>query len=278
MFRLFPTLQLCNSSTSRTTRVDHIERLLNEHASTIAAIAVEPLIQAAAGIITFIRPGFLRGLRALADRYGVLLICDEIAVGFGRTGTMFACEHEGVRPDLMCVGKGLTGGYLPLAATLATRAIYDAFLGEPWSGRTFFHGHTFTGNPLACAAAIASIELFKTNDTLGNVAARGAELAAMLQALASHRFVGDVRQRGLMAGIELVADTTGEDAVRPARPRRGRAVSAGAASRRDPAAAGRRDHDRPAAGDRRGTLAADRRRDRDRARLDRRAAGVRHRD
>jgi adenosylmethionine-8-amino-7-oxononanoate aminotransferase len=106
----------------------------------------------------------------------------------------------------MCVGKGLTGGYLPLAATLATARIYDAFLGEPWSGRTFFHGHTFTGNPLACAAALASIDLFATNDVLGTVRARGDELASMLARLSSHRLVGDVRQRGLMAGIELVAD------------------------------------------------------------------------
>lgn len=183
----------------------NVERLLERHHAAIAAIAVEPLIQAAAGIVTHPN-GFLRGLRDLADKYDVLLICDEIAVGFGRTGTMFACEHEGVRPDLMTVGKGLTGGYLPLAATLTTGKIYDAFLGEPWSGRTFFHGHTFTGNPLACAAALASIDLFATNDVLGNVAARSVELAAMLGRLSSHRHVGDVRQRGLMVGIELVAD------------------------------------------------------------------------
>ena len=183
----------------------NVEAILRSRADEIAAIAVEPIVQAAAGILAH-PPGFLRGLRELADRYDVLLICDEIAVGFGRTGRMFACEHERVAPDLMCVGKGLTGGYLPLAATLATARIYDAFLGEPWSGRTFFHGHTFTGNPLACAAALASIELFTTNDVLGNVAARAGELASMLARLSSHRFVGDVRQRGLMAGIELVAD------------------------------------------------------------------------
>jgi adenosylmethionine-8-amino-7-oxononanoate transaminase len=193
----------------------NVERLLERHHATVAAIAVEPLIQAAAGIVTH-PPGFLRGLRELADRYGVLLICDEIAVGFGRTGRMFACEHEGVRPDLMTVGKGLTGGYLPLAATLTTSRIHDAFFGEPWSGRTFFHGHTFTGNPLACAAALASIELFATNDVLGNVNARSAELASMLARLSAHRFVGDVRQRGLMAGVELVADRA---AKRPFDPR-----------------------------------------------------------
>lgn len=182
-----------------------VEAILIEHASTIAAIAVEPCVQAAAGIIVHPKQ-FLSRLRQLADRYDVLLICDEIAVGFGRTVTMFACELEGVRPDLMCVGKGLTGGYLPLAATLTTSKIYDAFLGEPWSGRTFFHGHTFTGNPLACAAALASIDLFETNDVLGNVGARSVQLFLKLRELSSHRFVGDVRQCGLMAGIELVAD------------------------------------------------------------------------
>lgn len=182
-----------------------VEEILVQHSETIAAISIEPLIQAAAGII--VHPdGFLRDLRKLADDYGVLLICDEIAVGFGRTGTMFACEQEGVRPDLMCVGKGLTGGYMPLAATLATDRIYREFLGEPWSGRTFFHGHTFTGNPLACAAALASIDLFETNQTLANVHERSMQLVRLLRPLASHRFVGDVRQRGLMAGIELVAD------------------------------------------------------------------------
>jgi len=122
-------------------------------------------VQGAAGMI--VQPhGFLREVRRLATQYDVLLIADEVATGFGRTGRMFACEHEGVEPDLMCVAKGITGGYLPLAATFASQRIFDAFLGEPWEGRTFYHGHTYTGNPLACAAALASLDLFEKNRVL----------------------------------------------------------------------------------------------------------------
>ena len=130
---------------------DHLRRLLAEHGDRVAAVIVEPLVQGAAGML--MQPdGYLRQVRELCDEHGVLLICDEVATGFGRTGTMFACEHEDVAPDLMCVGKGLTGGYLPLAATLTTERIYEGFLGRPEEFRTFFHGHTYTGNPLACAA------------------------------------------------------------------------------------------------------------------------------
>ena len=121
---------------------------------------VEPLVQGAAGMLVH-PPGYLRAVRELCDRYGVLLICDEVATGFGRTGTMFACEQEGVAPDLLCLAKGLTGGYLPLAATLATERIYEGFLGAPEEQRTFFHGHTYTGNPLACAAALANLDAFE---------------------------------------------------------------------------------------------------------------------
>ena len=121
---------------------------------------VEPLVQGAAGMLIH-PPGYLRAVRELCDRYGVLLICDEVATGFGRTGTMFACEQEGVAPDLLCLAKGLTGGYLPLAATLATERIYEGFLGAPEEYRTFFHGHTYTGNPLACAAALANLDVFE---------------------------------------------------------------------------------------------------------------------
>src|SRR5204862_2168162 len=123
-----------------------VQNLLDEHGRTIAAIAIEPIAQGAAGMILH-PPGFLADVRRLATQHAVLLICDEVATGFGRTGRMFAVEHEGVEPDLMCVGKGLTGGYLPLAATFATQAIFDTFLGEPWEGKTFYHGHTYTGNP-----------------------------------------------------------------------------------------------------------------------------------
>ena len=142
-----------------------LERVLDAHEEEIAAVIVEPLVQGAAGMLTH-PPGYLRAVRELCDRYGVLLICDEVATGFGRTGTMFACEQEDVSPDLLCLAKGLTGGYLPLAATLATERIYEGFLGAPEEGRTFFHGHTYTGNPLACAAALASLDAFEAEGTL----------------------------------------------------------------------------------------------------------------
>lgn len=182
-----------------------LERILEQHGDRIAAVCIEPIVQGAAGII--VHPdGFLRGVRELCSRYDVLMIADEVAVGFGRTGRMFACEHEGVEPDLMCVAKGLTGGYLPLAATFATQRIFDAFLGEPWEGRTFYHGHTYTGNPLACAAALASLDLFETHD-LANAVRRKAEVFSdMLAELKALPHVGDVRQKGFMVGIELVAD------------------------------------------------------------------------
>ncbi len=182
-----------------------LDRILTAQGERIAAVCIEPLVQGAAGMI--VHPdGFLRDVRALCDRHDVLLIADEVAVGFGRTGRMFACEHEGVSPDLMCVAKGLTGGYLPLAATFATQKIYDAFLGDPWEGRTFYHGHTYTGNPLACAAALASLDLFERHDLLADVRRKAAVLADMLEPLKALPHVGDVRQKGLMVGIELVAD------------------------------------------------------------------------
>ncbi len=145
--------------------IDEMARLLARHEEELAAVIVEPLVQGAAGILTH-PPGYLRAVRELTERHGVLLICDEVATGFGRTGTMFACEQERVAPDLLCVAKGLTGGYMPLAATLATEAIYEAFLGDHAEFKTFFHGHTYTGNPLACAAALASLEVFRRERTL----------------------------------------------------------------------------------------------------------------
>jgi adenosylmethionine-8-amino-7-oxononanoate aminotransferase len=183
-----------------------LESILEKHGNTIAAVCIEPLVQGAAGMI--VHPeGFLRGVRDLCTKYDVLLIADEVAVGFGRTGTMFACEQEGVSPDLMCVAKGITGGYLPLAATFATHEIFDAFLGETWEGKTFFHGHTYTGNPLACAAALASLDLFEKNDLLVKVRAKAAMLARMLdEQIRPLPCVGEIRQKGLMVGIELVAD------------------------------------------------------------------------
>jgi len=180
-----------------------LERLLDQHSDRIAAVCIEPIGQGAAGMI--VHPdGFLRGVRELCTKYDALLIADEVAVGFGRTGKMFACEHEGVSPDLMCVAKGITGGYLPLAATFATQKIFDAFLGDPWEGKTFYHGHTYTGNPLACAAANASLDLFEQNDLVNEVAKKSGQLAELLDDLHELPHVGDVRQKGLMVGIELV--------------------------------------------------------------------------
>jgi adenosylmethionine-8-amino-7-oxononanoate aminotransferase len=183
-----------------------LERVLGEHGSRIAAIVIEPVVQGAAGMI--VQPwGFLKEVRRLASEYDVLLICDEVATGFGRTGEMFASDWEGVSPDLMCVAKGITGGYLPLAATFATQNIFDAFLGEPWEGKTFYHGHTYTGNPLACAAAIASLDLMERNDLVNAVGAGKAMfLSSMIEDLEDLPHVGDWRGVGFMWGIELVKD------------------------------------------------------------------------
>lgn len=179
--------------------------LFERFGERLAAVIVEPLIQGAAGLVMH-PPGFLRGLRELANRYGVLLIADEIAVGMGRTGKLWACEWEDVQPDVMCIGKGLSGGYLPMAATLTTRCIWDAFLGDYSQSRSFFHGHTYGGNPLGSAAAVATLEIFDQEQTLENVVRRGEQLEQLLQPLVDHPSVGQVRRRGLMAAVELVRD------------------------------------------------------------------------
>ncbi|NHM25653.1 adenosylmethionine--8-amino-7-oxononanoate transaminase [Desulfofundulus sp. TPOSR] len=184
---------------------DRLEELLKEHHQEVAAVIIEPLVQGAAGMITA-PDGFLRRVRELCTRYNVLLIADEVAVGFGRTGRLFACEHEGVSPDLMCLAKGITGGYLPLAATLTTDEVYSAFLGKPEEGKTFYHGHTYTGNPLACAAALASIELFEKENLLAALQPKIELLHRKLEGFWELPHVGDIRQRGMMVGIELVAD------------------------------------------------------------------------
>jgi adenosylmethionine-8-amino-7-oxononanoate aminotransferase len=199
-----------------------LRRILEKHGERTAAICIEPVVQGAGGMI--VQPeGFLREVRRLADEFETLLICDEVATGFGRTGKMFAVEHEGVRPDLMTVAKGISGGYLPLAATLATQKIFDAFLGPPEEGKTFFHGHTYTGNPLACAAAIANLDLMEKRDTVGNVARNAPRLAEMLAPLRELPHVGDVRQKGYMVGIELVKDKATRQPFDPGR-REGHAV------------------------------------------------------
>ena len=182
-----------------------VEKMLDEHHDEIAAVVLEPLVQGAAGML--MQPeGFLRGVRALCDHYGVFLIADEVAVGFGRTGKMFACEHEGVTPDILCLAKGISGGYLPLAATVTSEEIFDGFLGEFMENKTFFHGHTYTGNPLACAVAIASLELFEKERIIENLQPKITFLKNKLAAFKNLSHVGDIRQRGLMVGIELVAD------------------------------------------------------------------------
>jgi adenosylmethionine---8-amino-7-oxononanoate aminotransferase len=181
---------------------DTLERVLKRHGGEIAAVIVEPLVQGAAGIRVQ-PPGFLRAAREVCDRHDAFLICDEVATGFGRTGTMFACEQERVAPDFLCLGKGLTGGYLPLAATLTTERVYEGFLGTPEEARTFFHGHTFTGNPLACAAALASLEAFEREQTLVRLQPKIRLLGELLAAVRRMPEVAEVRGRGFMAGIDL---------------------------------------------------------------------------
>jgi adenosylmethionine-8-amino-7-oxononanoate aminotransferase len=179
-----------------------MERLLSEHEGEVAAVIMEPLVQGAAGML--VHPeGYLRAVRELCDRHGVLLILDEVATGFGRTGRMFACEHEDVAPDLLCLAKGITGGYLPLAATLASERIYEGFLGRVEEFRTFFHGHTYTGNPLACAAALATLDVFDEERTLERLARKIELLEQLLEPIAAHPQVRAVRRRGFMTGIEL---------------------------------------------------------------------------
>jgi adenosylmethionine---8-amino-7-oxononanoate aminotransferase len=182
--------------------IEDMARLMAAHPGEIAAVIVEPLVQGAAGIL--VQPeGYLRDVRALCDEYGALLICDEVATGFGRTGRMFACEHEDVAPDFMCVAKGITGGYLPLAATLTTERVYEGFLGRHEEFRTFFHGHTYTGNPLACAAGLATLRLFEQESTLERLAPKIDLLAELLEPIERMAGVLEVRRRGFMCGIEL---------------------------------------------------------------------------
>lgn len=180
--------------------------LLDEHHEELAAVVMEPLVQGAAGMITH-PPGLLRNLRDLCDQYNVLLICDEVATGFGRTGKMFACEHESVTPDILCMGKGLTGGYLPMAATVARPHVFDAFLARATDSKQFFHGHTFGGNPLAAAAAIASIDLLTESSYFDSIVRKGEYLEDRINSgLKDLPHVGDIRGRCMMLGIELVAD------------------------------------------------------------------------
>ncbi|MCE9525436.1 MAG: adenosylmethionine--8-amino-7-oxononanoate transaminase [Planctomycetales bacterium] len=187
-----------------------VERAIAEHHQELAAVVIEPLVQAAAGMLTH-PSGFLSGVREITRRHGVLLIADEVAVGMGRTGTMFACEQEQVVPDFICLAKGLTGGYLPLAATLATDEVWRAFLGKYEESRTFFHGHTYGGNPLGAAVALATLDVFEEEQTLAAMRPKVQRLAEHLARIAKLPQVGDVRQQGLMAGIELVKDKAAKE-------------------------------------------------------------------
>ena len=191
--------------------LEPIERILKEHHRELAGFIIEPLVQAAAGMLPS-PPGYLKRIRELCTTYDVLLIADEVATGFGRTGKMFACQHEGITPDLMAISKGLTGGYMPLAATLTTHEIYQAFLGPYEDFKTFFHGHSYTGNPLGCAVALANLDVFKKEKTLSRLQPKIKAMARLLRPLQRLPQVGDMRQRGFIAALELVKDKNTKNA------------------------------------------------------------------
>lgn len=186
----------------KVSNVRELEQVLKEEGKTICGLIVEPIVQAAAGIIVW-QKGTLRKMRELCTKYNCFLICDEVATGFGRTGKMFACEWESVTPDILCLSKGITAGYLPLAATLTTQKIFDGFLAEYKDKKTFFHGHTYTGNPLACSAAIANLEIFEKERVLERLAPKIAFLKKGLKQFSALKHVVDIRQKGFMVGIEL---------------------------------------------------------------------------
>jgi len=190
--------------------LSQLEEVLKQQHEQISGVVMESLIQGAAGMIRHPQ-GFLRGVRSLTQQYDVKLILDEVAVGFGRTGKMFACEHEDVSPDFLCLAKGITGGYMPLAATLTTTDVWDAFLGSYADSKTFFHGHTYAGNPLGAAAGLASLKVFEQENTLAAVEEKAAHLQSHLKRIAEHPHVGDVRQAGLIAAVELVRDRAAKE-------------------------------------------------------------------
>jgi adenosylmethionine-8-amino-7-oxononanoate transaminase len=208
---LFPTWQIPSpyrtpwERTRRRDSLETLESLLKRRHDQVAGLIMEPLVQAAAGMLPS-PPGFLKAVRSLCSQYNILLILDEVATGFGRTGTMFACEQEGVTPDLLCLAKGITGGYLPLAATLTTQEIFDGFCAPYGEKKTFFHGHTYTANPLACAAALANLGCFRRERTLDRMQPKIVHLSRELESLRVLSHVGDIRQVGFMVGIELMRD------------------------------------------------------------------------
>jgi len=183
---------------------DALAQLLDAHAGEICALILEPLIQCAGGMRMH-DPVYLKRVRELCDAHGIFLIADEIAVGFGRTGTLFACEQAGIQPDLLCLSKGLTGGFLPLSTVLATQALYDGFL-DASRERAFLHSHSYTGNPLACAAALASLDIFETDDVLARNRGTAGKMAALAAQVGAHRHVADTRQTGMVVAFELTRD------------------------------------------------------------------------
>lgn len=184
---------------------DEVQEILRKHHEEIIGVIFEPYVQAAGGMIVS-PPGYLKKVREYCDEYGVLMILDEVATGFGRTGKMFACEHDRVTPDILVLGKGMTGGYLPLSATITTEELYEAFLGDYEEFKTFFHGHSYAGNPLSCAASLGNLDAFENNRTLENLDQKIELFENELREFSGLKHVGDVRSKGLMAGIELVED------------------------------------------------------------------------
>lgn len=196
------------------------EKIIKAHHDEIAAVIIEPMTQCASGI-TLMAEGFMRKLSQLCREYGIILIADEVATGFGRTGKMWACEIEDVTPDIICLSKGITNGTLPFAVTACTQPIYDSFLGRYDEFKTFFHGHTYTGNPLGAAAALATLEVFELEDTLTNLQPKIKSLKTLLDNLKSNKYVGEIRQTGFIAGIDIV----NEDKLFPMQTRIGHQVA-----------------------------------------------------
>jgi len=193
---------------------DELGKILENNHQEIAAVILEPFVQAAGGMI--VAPdGYLKKVREYCDKYDVLMILDEVATGFGRTGKMFACEHENITPDIMVLGKGLTGGYLPLSATITTQEVYDEFLGNYDEYKTFFHGHSYAGNPISCAASRGNLEAFENNNTLHELQAKIGFLEEELREFMSLQHVGNVRNKGFMVGIELVKDRESGEPYEP---------------------------------------------------------------
>jgi len=193
---------------------DELENIVSRHKDETAALIIEPIVQGAGGIITA-PEGYLRRVREICTKYDILMIADEVAVGFGRTGMMFGCDNEDVSPDIMAVAKGLSGGYMPISATLTTDKVFDAFLGEYSEYKTLFHGHTFTGNQLGASVALAVLDIFEKDDVLNNLQMKIALMTELLELLKPHSNVGDIRQRGFIAAIELVRDKATKEEFPP---------------------------------------------------------------